>query len=148
MSEFWWQSRSPIKCRDFFRIRHYWEMQKVVNGYSFILICQMVRRALVEVCTVPVLLIKKYILLNLLFIIERQRQWHNLWFCFYFNNGVWWLLVSLFYVITCSLYSCVENYYQVIEIHLSTTWLLQELCQYWSIVLFVMISEYALFAYN
>jgi len=49
-------------------------MQKVVNGYSFILICQMVRRALVEVCTVPVLLIKKYILLNLLFIIERQRQ--------------------------------------------------------------------------
>jgi len=43
-----------------FRIRHYWEIQKVVNGHSFILIYQMaslVRRALVEVCTVAVLLV-------------------------------------------------------------------------------------------
>jgi len=41
-----------------FRIRHYWEIRKVVNGHSFILIRQMaelVRRALTEVCTVPVL---------------------------------------------------------------------------------------------
>jgi len=65
-----------------FRIRHYWEIRKVVNGHSFILIRQMaavvitftcrsrtdlpdgvtdiatlVRRALAEVCTVPVLLV-------------------------------------------------------------------------------------------
>jgi len=43
-----------------FRIRHYWEIRKVVNGHSFILIRQMaapVRRALAEVCTVPVHLI-------------------------------------------------------------------------------------------
>ena len=42
-----------------FRIRHYWEIRKVVNGYSFILIRQtaaLVRRALAQVCTVPVLL--------------------------------------------------------------------------------------------
>jgi len=45
-----------------FRICHYWEVRKVVNnGYSFILIRQMaalVRRALAEVCTVPVLLFR------------------------------------------------------------------------------------------
>jgi len=43
-----------------FRIRHYWEIRKVVNGHSFILIRHMavlVRRALAEVCTVPVLLV-------------------------------------------------------------------------------------------
>jgi len=43
-----------------FRIRHYWEIRKVVNGLSFILIRRMaalVRRALAEVCTVPVLLV-------------------------------------------------------------------------------------------
>jgi len=43
-----------------FWIRHYWEIRKVVNGYSFILIRQiaaLVRRALAEVCTVPVLLV-------------------------------------------------------------------------------------------
>jgi len=43
-----------------FRIRHDWEMRKVVNGRSFILIRQMaelVRRALAVVCTVPVLLV-------------------------------------------------------------------------------------------
>jgi len=36
-----------------FRIRHYWEIWKVVNGHSFIVIRQMaalVRRALAEVC--------------------------------------------------------------------------------------------------
>jgi len=44
-----------------FRIRHYCEICKMVNVYSFILIRQMaalVRRALAEVCTVPVLLCK------------------------------------------------------------------------------------------
>jgi len=43
-----------------FRICHYWEIRKVVNGDSFILIRQiaaLVRRALAEVCTVPVLLV-------------------------------------------------------------------------------------------
>ena len=38
-----------------FRICHYWEILKVVNGHSFILIRQMaalVRRALAEICTV------------------------------------------------------------------------------------------------
>jgi len=44
-----------------FRIRHYWEIRKVVNGHSCILILQMaamVRRALGKVsCTVPVLLV-------------------------------------------------------------------------------------------
>jgi len=42
-----------------FQIRHYCETRTVVNGHSFILIHQMtalVRRALAEVCTVPVLL--------------------------------------------------------------------------------------------
>jgi len=43
-----------------FQIRHYWEVRKVINEHSFILIRQMaalVRRALAEVCTVPVLLV-------------------------------------------------------------------------------------------
>jgi len=43
-----------------FRIFHYWEIRKAVNGHSFITIRQMaalVRRALAEVCTVPVLLV-------------------------------------------------------------------------------------------
>jgi len=43
-----------------FRIRHYWEIRKLVNGHSCILILQMtalVRRALGKVCTVPVLLV-------------------------------------------------------------------------------------------
>jgi len=41
-----------------FQIRHYWEIRKVVNGHSFMLIRQvaaLVRHALAEVCTVPVL---------------------------------------------------------------------------------------------
>jgi len=45
-----------------FQIRHYWEIRKVVNGHSFILIRQMavlVRRALAEVCTVLVLLVMR-----------------------------------------------------------------------------------------
>ena len=45
-----------------FRIRYYWEIRTVVNGHSFILIRQMtalVRRALAEVCTVPVLIVLK-----------------------------------------------------------------------------------------
>ena len=43
-----------------FRIRHYWEIRKVVNGHSFILIRHMaalVRRALAEIRTVPVFLV-------------------------------------------------------------------------------------------
>jgi len=43
-----------------FRIRHYWEIRKVVNGHSFIRICQMaalIRCAREEVCTIPVLLV-------------------------------------------------------------------------------------------
>jgi len=43
-----------------FQICHCWETRKVVNGHSFILIHQMatlVRRALAEVCDVPVLLV-------------------------------------------------------------------------------------------
>jgi len=43
-----------------FRICHYWEIRKVVNRHSFMLIRQMsavVRRAFAEVCTVPVLLV-------------------------------------------------------------------------------------------
>jgi len=43
------------------RIRHFWEIQKVVNGHSFILIRQiaaLVGRALAEVCTDPVLLVQ------------------------------------------------------------------------------------------
>ena len=44
-----------------FGIRHYWQIQKVVNGHSLLLIRQMaalVRRALAEVCTVPVLFVE------------------------------------------------------------------------------------------
>ena len=43
-----------------FWIGHYWKIRKVVNGYSFILIRQMaalIRRALAEVCIVPVFLL-------------------------------------------------------------------------------------------
>jgi len=43
-----------------FRIRHYWEIRKAVTGHSFLLIRHMaalVRRALAEVCTVPLLLV-------------------------------------------------------------------------------------------
>ena len=43
-----------------FWIRQYWEIRKMDNGRSFILIRQMaalVRRALAAVCTVPVLLV-------------------------------------------------------------------------------------------
>ena len=43
-----------------FRIRHCWEIRKVLNGHSFILIRQiaaLVGRSLAEVCTVPVLLV-------------------------------------------------------------------------------------------
>ena len=58
--KFWWRSGSPSGYRDCLRIRHYWEIQKMVNEHSFILIRQMaalVRRALSEVCSVSVLLI-------------------------------------------------------------------------------------------
>jgi len=45
-----------------FRNHHDWEIRKVVNGHSFILIRQiaaLVRRALAEVCTVLVLLVNE-----------------------------------------------------------------------------------------
>jgi len=45
-----------------FRIRHYWEIRKVVNGHSCIPMRQMAalgRRALAEVCTAPVLLVQR-----------------------------------------------------------------------------------------
>jgi len=44
-----------LDTRMVFLIRHYWEIRKVDNGHSFILIRQMaalVRHALTEVCTV------------------------------------------------------------------------------------------------
>jgi len=47
-----------LKTGIVFRIHYYWRIRKAVNGHSFILICHMValvRRALAEVCTVPVL---------------------------------------------------------------------------------------------
>jgi len=47
-----------------FQIRHYWEIWKLINGHSFILICQMatlVKRALADVCTVPVLLVSFFV---------------------------------------------------------------------------------------
>jgi len=34
--KFWWQSGSPLGTGIVFRIRHYWEIRKVVNGHSFI----------------------------------------------------------------------------------------------------------------
>jgi len=58
MIKFQWRSGSASGYRNVFRIRHYWKIRKVVNG--LILIRQMaalVRRALAEVCTVPVLLV-------------------------------------------------------------------------------------------
>ena len=60
MIKFRWQSISPSGYRDCFPDT----LQKVINGHSFILIRQMaalVRRALVKVCTVPVLLVNYYI---------------------------------------------------------------------------------------
>jgi len=49
---------SPSGCRHYFRIRHYWEIRKVVNGHRSIgQMAALVRRALAEVCTVPVLLV-------------------------------------------------------------------------------------------
>jgi len=47
-----------------FRTHHYWDICKVFNGHSFVLILQMaalVRRALAEVYTVPMLLIYLFI---------------------------------------------------------------------------------------
>jgi len=58
--EFWWRSGSPSGYRDCFPYSSVLGDRKVINGHSFILIRQMaalVRRALAEVCTVPVLLV-------------------------------------------------------------------------------------------
>ena len=60
-----------LDTRIVFRIRHYWEMQKMVNGHSFTLIRQMaalVRRALAEICpgASTLCLRKKYPPLNCL----------------------------------------------------------------------------------
>jgi len=57
--KFWWRSGSPSGHRIVFRIYHYWEIRKVINGHSFILLCHMValvRCALADVCSLPVLL--------------------------------------------------------------------------------------------
>jgi len=57
----------PDHCLDIgivFQIHHYREIWKVANGHSFVLIRQIaavVRRALAEVCTVPMLLVICYI---------------------------------------------------------------------------------------
>jgi len=61
--------------RIIFRVRHYWEIRKVVNGRSFTLIRKMaplVRRALAAVCTVPVLLVWFVFELR-----RRSHQWSN-----------------------------------------------------------------------
>jgi len=50
-----------LDTRIIFRIRHHWEIRKVVNGHLFILLRQMavqITRAVAKVCTVPVLLVK------------------------------------------------------------------------------------------
>jgi len=59
MVKFWWRSGSPSGYRIVFRIRHYWEIRKVVNDINLLLIlirqmATLVRRALAEVCTVTV----------------------------------------------------------------------------------------------
>jgi len=64
MVKFWWRSGSPPADTGIvFRIRHYWDIRKVVNGHKSAAHsdspeCQMaalVRHALAEVCTVLVL---------------------------------------------------------------------------------------------
>jgi len=63
IANFCWRSGSPSVRRDYFPVRHYWEIRKVVNVYLLLmLICQMtalVRRPMAEVCTVLVLLVLK-----------------------------------------------------------------------------------------
>jgi len=54
-----------------FRIHHYWQIRKIVNGHSFTLIRQMtalVSRALAEVCTVAVLLVLNVFLMRQVYI--------------------------------------------------------------------------------
>jgi len=58
--KFWWRSGSPSGYRDCFPDSSLSGDTEMDNGHSFILIRQMaalVRRALAEVCTVPVLLV-------------------------------------------------------------------------------------------
>jgi len=85
MVKFWWRSGSPSGYRDCFRIRHYWEIRKLVStdcaarrcsarhALAGIAIATMTslsyrpttdnndRRALVEVCTVPALPVTRLI---------------------------------------------------------------------------------------
>ena len=55
--KFWWRSGSPSGYRDCFPDSLLWEIRKVVNGRSSRQMAALVRRALAEVCTVPVLLV-------------------------------------------------------------------------------------------
>ena len=58
--KFCWRSGSPFGYSDCFPDSSLWEIQKMINGHSFIPIRQvaaLVRRALADVCSVPVLLV-------------------------------------------------------------------------------------------
>jgi len=61
MIKFWWRLDHRLDTVIVFRIRHYWEIRKVVNGHKSAAhtrqMAALVRRALMEVCTVPVLLV-------------------------------------------------------------------------------------------
>jgi len=72
MIKLWWRSGSPSGYRDVFRIRHYWEIRKVVStdcaawgcraghalaGIAIATMTSLRHRPLAEVCTVPVLLV-------------------------------------------------------------------------------------------
>ena len=62
--KFWWWFHHRLDTGIVFRIRHYWEIQKVVNGHKSRTdspdggtdVATLERRALAEVCTVPMLL--------------------------------------------------------------------------------------------
>jgi len=62
MIKFRWRSGLPSGYRDCFRIRHYWETRKWLTDIKLLLIlirqmAALVRRALAEECTVPVVLV-------------------------------------------------------------------------------------------
>ena len=79
--KFWWRFGRHMDTGIVFQIRHYWEIWKVVNGHSLMLICQiaaLVRRALAEVCTVPVLQVLLYFASNGISLIS-QRYYHGVY---------------------------------------------------------------------
>ena len=55
--KFWWRPDNRLDRGTVFRIRHYWEIRKVVNGHSFMLIRQMAALVRRKVCIVPMLLV-------------------------------------------------------------------------------------------